>query len=224
VTTVLKLGGAAFAEAPALAARTETEPRLCLVHGARPHIDRRMQACGLQPRFEGGRRITDAATLACVVAGFEDAALELSGLLRTAGATPVALSSGVFEADPSPVLGLVGVGASAQTEGIERVWSIGGLPLVTPLAHARGGGATLNLNADDAAACLAAALGADELCFVSDVAGVLDESGAPMAMVTASAPPESVGGGMLAKLEAAGAALAGGVADVRIGQATTVEA
>ena len=42
--------------------------------------------------------------------------------------------------------------------------------------------------------------------------------------MAASAPPESVAGGMLAKLEAAGAALAGGVADVRIGYRTSVRA
>jgi acetylglutamate kinase len=224
VTTVLKLGGGAFDQVPFLAARAEDEPRLCLVHGARPHIDRRMRAGGLRPRFEAGRRITDAATLACVVAGFEDAAVELSGLLRAAGLRPVSLSGGVFEADRSPVLGLVGVSASAQTGAVEQVWSSGGLPLVTPVARERDGGAVLNLNADDAAACLAAALGADELCFVSDVAGVLDPAGAPMATVAASAPPESVAGGMLAKLEAAGAALAGGVGDVRIGHATSVRA
>jgi acetylglutamate kinase len=224
MTTVLKLGGGAFDQIPVLAARAPAGSRLCLVHGARPQIDRRMRAGGLKPRFEGGRRITDAATLACVVAGFEDAAVELSILLRAVGVHPVALSSGVFTADRSPVLGLVGVLASAHTEAVDRVWSSGGLPLVTPLARERDGGAVLNLNADDAAACLAAALGADELCFVSDVAGVLDPSGAPLASVAASAPPDSVAGGMLAKLEAAGAALAGGVGDVRIGHATTVRA
>jgi acetylglutamate kinase len=224
VTTVLKVGGGAFDQVPALAVRVKKEPRLCLVHGARPHIDRRMRAAGLAPRFEGGRRITDAGTLACVVAGFEDAAVELSARLRAAGVSPVALSGGVFEADRSPVLGLVGISASAHSEAVERVWSSGGLPLVTPLARERDGGAVLNLNADDAAACLAAALGAEELRFVSDVAGVLDGGGAPLASVAASAPPASVAGGMVAKLEAAGAALAGGVADVRIGRATSVEA
>jgi acetylglutamate kinase len=80
----------------------------------------------------------------------------------------------------------------------------------------------LNVNADDAAAAIATALPADELVFLSDVPGVLDDEGAVLAEISASHPPASASGGMLPKLEACTAALLGGVARVRIGIAGTV--
>ena len=77
------------------------------------------------------------------------------------------------------------------------------------------------MNGDDAATAIAVALGADELLFVSDVAGVLDDgvriprldSAAVQGLVARGA----VQGGMLAKLEAAVLALGAGVGKVRIG-------
>ena len=95
------------------------------------------------------------------------------------------------------------------------------MPVVAPLGR-DAGGALLNVNADDSAAAIAAALSADELVFVSDVPGVLDERGVVLAQISASRPPASASGGMLPKLEACAAALLGGVARVRIGVAGTV--
>ena len=63
---------------------------------------------------------------------------------------------------------------------------------------------------------------ADELVFLSDVPGVLDEQGAVLPQISASRPPASASGGMLPKLEACTAALLGGVARVSIGIAGTV--
>ena len=83
-------------------------------------------------------------------------------------------------------------------------------------------GSALNINADDAAAAIATALGADELVFLSDVPGVLDEHGAVLPQISASRPPASASGGMLPKLEACTTALLGGVARVSIGIAGTV--
>ena len=76
------------------------------------------------------------------------------------------------------------------------------------------------MNGDDAAASIAAALGADELVFVADVPGVL-EGGAVLSSVDAAAIDALtacgvVQGGMRAKLEAAMLALRNGVRRVRI--------
>ena len=79
----------------------------------------------------------------------------------------------------------------------------------------------LNVNADDVAAAVAAALGADELVFLSDVPGVLAADGSVIAEISASAPP-AVTGGMLPKLAACGTAVAAGVGRVRIGAGTVV--
>jgi len=41
--------------------------RLVLVHGSRPQIETRLAARGLIPHYHHGMRITDAATLECVI-------------------------------------------------------------------------------------------------------------------------------------------------------------
>jgi acetylglutamate kinase len=100
----------------------------------------------------------------------------------------------------------------------------GFLPVVSPLARddaAGPPGAALNVNADDAAAAVAAALGAAELLFVSDVPAVL-VAGRPVASLGAEEARALVtdgvaAGGMAAKLEAALAALEAGVPRVRVG-------
>ena len=56
-----------------------------------------------------------------------------------------------------------------------------------------------------------------------ELPGVLDEAGSVLAEISASSPP-AVSGGMLPKLEACSAALAGGVRRVRIGSGTEVHA
>jgi acetylglutamate kinase len=92
-------------------------------------------------------------------------------------------------------------------------------------------GQALNVNGDDAAAAVAAALGADELLMVSDVPAVLapDASGALMplarlddeearALITSGVAT----GGMAAKLGAALDALAAGVARVRVSDVAAI--
>jgi acetylglutamate kinase len=98
----------------------------------------------------------------------------------------------------------------------------GWLPVVSPLARdgddATGSG--LNVNGDDAAAAIAVALGARELLFVADVAGVLvDGKVVPSLTVDDAAAMIGQGiaaGGMAAKLEAGRTALSHGVECIRI--------
>ena len=76
------------------------------------------------------------------------------------------------------------------------------------------------MNGDDAAAAIAAALGADELVFVADVPGVLEDGtvlrGIDTAAIAALVARGVVQGGMRAKLEAATMALRNGVRRVRV--------
>ena len=77
------------------------------------------------------------------------------------------------------------------------------------------------MNGDDAAAALAVALGAEELVFVSDIAGVNGAAGAIQPHLSICDARDLIAsgvasGGMAAKLEAAERALSGGVKRVRI--------
>ena len=220
-TMVIKLGGnAALASVPVVA-RMAREARICIVHGGGAQISALARERGIEPRFVGGRRVTDAAMLACVSEGLAAVSAELCGALRGAGLAPVAFAEGVVDARRVPALGHVGEPLGARADAIWQALGDSLVPVVAPLGG-DASGALLNINADDAAAAIATALGADELIFLSDVPGVLDERGAVLREISASHPPASAGGGMLPKLEACAAALVGGVARVSIGVAGTV--
>jgi acetylglutamate kinase len=87
--------------------------------------------------------------------------------------------------------------------------------------------ATLNVNGDDAAAAIAAALQAEELLLVSDVAGVLVDGTAVGELNEETArqliADGTTSGGMGAKLQAALTALASGVERVRISDIAAIE-
>jgi acetylglutamate kinase len=135
-------------------------------------------------------------------------------------AVPLRLGEALL-AERVPELGLVGSITVVEREPFTAAWGEGAVPLVAPVARDGSGNRYLNVNADDVAAAVAAALEAEELVFLSDVPGVLAADGSVIAEISASAPP-AVSGGMQPKLAACGAAVAAGVGLVRIGAGTVV--
>ena len=116
--------------------------------------------------------------------------------------------------------GHVGMPAHVNTALIDTLWGGGFFPVISPLGT-DGHGHALNVNGDDAAAAIAVALGADELLLIADVDGVLDAGKQVISRLDIDAARELIAtgvaiGGMAAKLEAAHAALVGGVRTVRI--------
>jgi acetylglutamate kinase len=124
--------------------------------------------------------------------------------------------------------GFVGTPVAVNTEFLEHLLDAGYLPVLSPVSRSTEPvlGPTLNVNGDDAAAAIAAALGAEELLLVSDVAGVLlDER--PIASLSPDDAQRLIDdgtarGGMAAKLQAALAALEGGVQRVRISDVAAI--
>jgi acetylglutamate kinase len=223
VIVVLKVGGSSASEAVAQVALEAAGGRaLVVVHGGGPQISARMRERNLEPQYAGGRRITDAASLACVDEGLRAVNAELCADLEAMGLRTRRLPVGIVVANRVPELGLVGEPVGADLEQVRDALALGEVPVVGPLATEQGASSFLNVNADDAAAALAGALGADELVFLTDVPGVLDEHGALIPTLRASAPPSSASGGMLPKLEAAAAALSAGVLRVWIGREGTL--
>lgn len=234
---VVKLGGRAQSSADLPLLINEawlSEPgSLCVVHGGGDEISALQRTYGGEPKFSGGRRITTAADLDLI-------RMALSGVINKrlvssfvgAGAPAVGISGedcALISAKPLGIseFGHVGMPTSINTGLINTLLNGGFLPVISPLgANAdtialEKKGAALNVNGDDAAAAVAVAIGATELLLVADVEGVLDANGILIPLLSVEDGRELVAngvavGGMAAKLEAAYAALSGGVERVRI--------
>ena len=229
---VLKIGGRAQGDArliTQLAAALRDGDTLAVVHGGGDEVSALQRRLGLEPRFLGGRRVTSAEDLEIVrmvLSGATNKRLvaQLIGggvsAVGISGEDGALLQARVTNAD----VGRVGGEITVAPRLVTHLWSGGYVPVISPLGRdvedPQGGG--LNVNGDDAAAAIAAALGADELLLIADVPGVLDAAGTTIPQLDGAAAQALVAGGvakggMAAKLEAGALALRGGVRRVRIG-------
>lgn len=196
---LFKCGGAvAVAAAPAIRALA-AQHEVCVVHGAGPQISAEMRRLGLPVRFVGGRRVTTAAGLTVV----RRSLLQVNSALCAAiGPAAVGLSGDEIGlvATQVPPLGLVGEPVPSSPPAILAALAARRIPVVAPLARG-----PLNVNADDAAAALAAGLEADRIVFQSDVPGVLveDEIARSLTAAEVEALLDELEGGIVPKLKAA---------------------
>jgi acetylglutamate kinase len=190
--TVIKLGGSAMEDPAALEATLKdvvfletAGMRPVLVHGGGKPIDRAMAAAGLQPKKIQGRRYTDAPTLEIVVRVLlHEINAGIVAQIRQAGGRAVGLHTGAIQAlfgeklllpgeDGRPIdLGLVGRVGRVDGELIAS-FCAGGVVPVIPSVALDADGRWLNVNADTAAAAVAARLRAEKLVFLSDTPGIL---------------------------------------------------
>ena len=183
---------------------------------------------GVEAQFAGGRRVTSALDLEIIRMALSGSANKrLVSSLLDAGVAAVGLSGedgALLTADPlDPTqYGHVGTPSAVNSTLLQHLLSAGYLPVLSPVSRSTDPtmGATLNVNGDDAAAAIAAALGAEELLLVSDVAGVLLRD-QPVSLLGPEDAQRLIDdgtarGGMAAKLQAALSALEGGVQRVRI--------
>jgi acetylglutamate kinase len=187
-----------------------------LVHGGGKRMTDWLERLGVPTRFENGLRITDPEALevaAAVLRGVVNS--ELVSALRGLGCDAVGLSGvdgGLLIGERLPDVGLVATVVGVRRELLDSLLVAGQVPVVAPLAR-DGDGIVCNVNADDAAAGLAAGLGARQLVLMTDVDGVRDSTGKRLDSLT---PDEvetliadgTIGGGMVPKVRAALAALA----------------
>ncbi len=232
---VVKLGGGAAAggAGPAsLAGEVEwlRSARLApvLVHGGGPEISAWLGRLGVESRFVDGLRVTDPVTAdvaEMVLAGHVNK--RLVGALVAAGVPAVGVSGkdgGLFRGSPSSraELGLVAEAVRADPAVLEALLAAGYVPVVAPVVLSPAG-ETLNVNADTAAAALAAALGARALVVLTDVDGIRTDAADPATRVDRLSAAEgrrllagSALNGMVPKLQACLAALEAGVPRVHV--------
>ena len=227
---VVKLGGRALEAPGALREFASALARLpratLLVHGGGAEVTSWCTRLGIESAFHDGLRVTDDATLDVVTAVLAGLANKrLVATLRALGLDAVglaALDGGTVLATAHPdaaALGAVGAIASVEPSLLQTLLAQGRMPVLASIA-ADAQGALLNLNADDAAAALAIALGASDLVLLSDTPGLrlngdIVPALAGAALADALVHPD-VAGGMLPKLRAAAHATGHGVGHAHI--------
>jgi acetylglutamate kinase len=216
---VVKLGGTTLADQQQVLVEVAQVARrrpVVLVHGGGKRMTEWLERLGIQSRFENGLRVTDPAALevaAAVLRGVVNS--ELVAALRDVGCDAVGLSGvdgGLLIGRRLPDVGLVATVTGVRRDLLDQLMVGGQVPVVAPLARDEDG-VVCNVNADDAAAGIAAGVGARQLVLMTDVDGIRDAAGNKLDTITpeeaaALIADGTIRGGMVPKVRAALAALA----------------
>jgi acetylglutamate kinase len=228
-TVVIKYGGAAMREEELREAFATDVVLLkyvglnpVIVHGGGPDISEHMERLGMEVRFVEGLRVSDPETV-------EVARMVLLGKVNSDivmrinrhGQPAVGLSGedgSLFDAGPvenASELGFVGQVERVDVDVVNHI-AEDYIPVIASIGADREGN-SYNVNADQAAGKLAAALGAYKIIFLTDVEGLLDDPAdhdsriSRTTVADVEAGLENVEGGMLPKLDACVQAIRGGV-------------
>jgi acetylglutamate kinase len=228
-TIVIKYGGAAMREEELREAFARDVVLLkyvgmnpVIVHGGGPEITHYMERMGMEVRFVEGLRVSDAETV-------EVAKMVLLGKINSDilvrlnrhGQQAVGLGGedgSLFEVRPvdhSEDVGFVGEIEKVNVDVIDHI-AEDYVPVIASVGTDRDG-ASYNVNADEAAGKVAAAMPAHKAIFLTDVDGWLRDPDDPESRISTATADEVSGaldgieGGMRPKLAACVEAIAGGV-------------
>lgn len=236
-TVVVKLGGAAIDRDSDLALAQDVlllrsvGVRCVLVHGGGPQVDSMLRRVGKEPRFRDGLRVTDAETLEIVrmvLVGKINRDL-VATINSQAADNPIAVGvagedAGLLTVTPADsALGFVGSVRQVRGDLLHRLLDDGLMPVVSTIGRAAGG-QPYNVNADDAARAIAAAMAAEKIVYLTAAPGLLEDVADESSLVprlTASELRErlghgSIGKGMIPKLKACADAVEQGVGSAHI--------
>jgi acetylglutamate kinase len=233
-TVVIKYGGSALSKAESGLFAVDAVLlkyiglRPVIVHGGGPQIGATLERLGKRSTFVDGLRVTDDETMEVVemVLGGK-VNREIVSLVQEAGGRAVGLTGNdgnmirvTQRLEDDRDLGRVGRVVSVDPEPIVAVAAAGFVPVIAPIGVDERG-VTHNVNADEAAGAIAAALAAEKLILLTDVEGVRDAAGNLLPVLTAEEARKHVAegtirGGMIPKVECCIAALEAGVASAHI--------
>lgn len=191
--------------------------RVVVVHGGGPEISEMLKKTGKEGRFVGGLRYTDQETMDIVqqvLCG--KVGKDLVSMLQEYGGRAIGLCGmddrmieAVKKTDDGLDYGLVGEITHVNTTPITDVLSAGYIPVISTVAAGRDGAKCYNINADTAAARIAAALDAEKLIILTDVMGLMRDIHDPDTLISKCRVDEVPGlvqegviqGGMLPKIQ-----------------------
>ncbi|MDO8717280.1 MAG: acetylglutamate kinase [Dehalococcoidales bacterium] len=198
---------------------------LVVVHGGGKVITDWQSRQNIVAQFVRGERVTDQASLDLVVAVLAGLVnKELVADINALGGRSVGLSGvdgSLIEARiREPELGYIGTVTKVNTALLDTLLGAGFVPVVAPVGfnvfdRQTDTPKTLNINADTVAGEIAAAVSAERLIFLTDVAGILDRSGKLLPQLSPAEAEALVtsgvaSGGMIPKINACLRALSNG--------------
>ena len=199
--------------------------RVVLVHGGGPEITETLKALGRESKFIGGLRYTDAATaevVQMVLSGKTNK--DLVSLIGQCGGKALGLcgiDGGMIKCrklDNGTDLGFVGEIVDIDPQPLANAIYNRYIPVIATVGI-DSEGQVYNINADTAAAEIAAALGAENLITLTDIRGLMRDVNDPDSMmheVKLSEIPDLcekgiISGGMIPKVQSCVTALENGV-------------
>ena len=152
--------------------------KVVLVHGGGPEINAMLKKTGKESKFVNGLRYTDEETIdivQMVLAGKVNK--DLVSLLQSRGGRAMGLcglDGNLIEAEMlNPDLGYVGEITNIHPEIIETALNNGYIPVISTVGRGADG-TVYNINADTAAARIAAEMKAANLILLTDIRGLLE--------------------------------------------------
>ena len=238
-TILIKFGGHAMGKADYvnafaadIALLDQVGARPVVVHGGGPQIGEMLKKLQIESSFIDGLRVTDEATVSIVemvlagginkalvaaIAGAGGRAVGVSG--KDGGLITARKLMAMAKASDSAVqqaidLGFVGEPSHVDVTVLNALMQHDLIPVVAPVGGGEDG-KTYNINADTAAGAIAAALNATRLLMLTDVTGVLDQSGKLISSLTISQAEAlihngTISGGMIPKVKTCIDAVQGG--------------
>ncbi|MFA6600336.1 MAG: acetylglutamate kinase [Candidatus Omnitrophota bacterium] len=203
--------------------------RPILIHGGGNAITANMKKRGIQSQFINGLRVTDKQTIEVVTETLAGINQEIVGDITRLGAKAVGLSGhdarilNVVKYEKDGDVGFVGEVTRVNIETIRGLTEANIIPVIYPVGiDARG--ETYNVNADEAAAKVAAAMKVDKLMVLTNVKGIMRDPADETSLISSLhvkdvqdlIDRQVITGGMIPKVRCCMSALRGGVPKAHI--------
>lgn len=203
--------------------------RPILIHGGGPNITENLKKAGIESRFVNGLRVTDEKTIGVVVETLAELNKEIVHDINKFGARSIGFSghdAGVFQVvkhESEGDVGFVGDVVSVNIAPVREITELNMIPVVYPVGIDENE-QVYNVNADEAAAKLAAAMQVQKLMVLTNVQGILRDpkdsdtliSSIQVGEVQSLIDQKVISGGMIPKVRACVHALEGGVKKAHI--------
>ena len=215
MTIVIKIGGSILGDNDTslqdIVHLAQTGKRPVIVHGGGAMITDWLDRLNVNTNFVNGLRATNSEALEVVIAILRGVVnTTLVAQLTQAGGRAVGISgvdNALIQAEQyDPDLGLVGKITKINNDLLSPLLDNNIIPVIAPIGIETLS-QPLNINADTVAGEIAASINAEKLVFLTDVAGILDESGSLVSTLTIQMSNTlkedgTLKGGMIPKVDA----------------------